>query len=174
MELFVVRHTSVNVPKGHCYGHSDVPLSSNFDHEAHDVLEGLLNEPFDAVISSPSARCIKLAQKFSFDVQFDDRLMEMDFGDWEGMNWNDISGPYVKSWMDNYIELPTPNGESFIDLTKRVVKFLGTLKQDPYNKVLIVSHGGPIRSIYSLLHNIPLANIFDIKVEFGSIHKFKL
>ena len=43
MKLTFIRHTSVDVPKGTCYGQTDVPLRDTFLQEAAEVsirLEG--------------------------------------------------------------------------------------------------------------------------------------
>ena len=34
MNVYLVRHTSVNVPRGTCYGNTDVPLTDSFENEA--------------------------------------------------------------------------------------------------------------------------------------------
>ena len=34
MEVILVRHTSVDVPKGTCYGQTDVPVAATFEVEA--------------------------------------------------------------------------------------------------------------------------------------------
>lgn len=34
MEIFLIRHTSVDVPPGVCYGQTDVPLKPTFEQEA--------------------------------------------------------------------------------------------------------------------------------------------
>ena len=34
MNIYLIRHTSVDVPKGLCYGQSDVPLRPTFEIEA--------------------------------------------------------------------------------------------------------------------------------------------
>ena len=34
MEVIFIRHTSVDVPRGVCYGQSDVPLRNSFEQEA--------------------------------------------------------------------------------------------------------------------------------------------
>lgn len=49
MELTMIRHTSVDVPKGTCYGQSDVALASTFLEEAAAVKEKLLSDSFDTV-----------------------------------------------------------------------------------------------------------------------------
>ena len=62
MEVILVRHTSVDVPKGTCYGWTDVPVRDTFEQEAQatkHALEQFL--PLDKVYSSPLTRARKLA-----------------------------------------------------------------------------------------------------------------
>jgi alpha-ribazole phosphatase len=49
-----------------------------------------LDEDFDLVISSPSQRCCLLAEYFKFDYKTDERLREMNFGNWELKKWTEI------------------------------------------------------------------------------------
>ena len=62
MKLYLIRHTSVDVPQGTCYGQSNVPLKSSFEDEAEIVKKNLDGIAFDAVYSSPLSRCRKLAR----------------------------------------------------------------------------------------------------------------
>ena len=62
MEVVLVRHTSVDVPKGTCYGQTDVPVRDTFEQEAECTRRSLEQYlPFDKVYSSPLTRARKLA-----------------------------------------------------------------------------------------------------------------
>lgn len=52
MEIYLVRHTSVNVPAGYAYGQTDVPLRPTFEKEAEAVKKTLSGHTFDKVWSS--------------------------------------------------------------------------------------------------------------------------
>ena len=72
-------------------------------------------------------------------VFYDDRLKELDFGEWELKSWNAIyDDPIGKVWMDNYQQLPTLNGESYPQMVERVSAFLNEVKQEESNTVAIV------------------------------------
>ena len=84
MELILVRHTSVDVPTGICYGQSDVPVRASFPQEADRVREALEQEkhkaPFEVVYTSPLSRCTRLAEWCGYGEAIRDaRLMEMKF-----------------------------------------------------------------------------------------------
>ena len=63
MEVTFIRHTSVDVPPGVCYGQSDVPLRDSFEQEAAITSENLKTyrpqgRDFDHVYTSPLSRPI--------------------------------------------------------------------------------------------------------------------
>ena len=62
-ELLVVRHTSVDVPQGICYGGTDVPLQPTFAEEAERVRQSLEGYTPDRVLSSPLSRATRLAKQ---------------------------------------------------------------------------------------------------------------
>lgn len=55
MEIVLIRHTSVDVPPGVCYGQTDVPLKPSFEQEAAVTKENLkVYLPFEHVYTSPA------------------------------------------------------------------------------------------------------------------------
>lgn len=173
MEVYIIRHTQVAVDKDICYGQIDVPLADTFPEELARLINNLPTD-FDHVFSSPLDRCKQLAMQFSSDIVFDDRLKEMNFGDWEMTAWNDIPLEEIQPWYDDFVKTETPNGDSFESLYLRCVAFFDELRTKNYKKVLIVTHAGFIRSTWSYLLEIPLKNTFKIPIDFGQILHFHL
>ncbi len=68
MEIIFVRHTSVDVAPGTCYGQSDVPLNESFQQEAEAVRQQLLSKAEHPlrVYTSPLFRCTRLAEYCGF------------------------------------------------------------------------------------------------------------
>lgn len=171
MEIYLIRHTTPAIAKGICYGQSDLEVDLNlFSSELEFIREKLPNA-FDAVYSSPLQRCRKLAKEFSFQVEIDPRLMEMNFGEWELQNWKDIPQDELNNWMDDFVQVSPPNGENFIELQKRTVEFLQDLLSKEPTTFAIFTHAGNIRSILSHILEIPLNNAFRIQVNYGSVVK---
>lgn len=144
MEVILVRHTSVDVPAGTCYGQTDVPLKDTFAVEAAATQGALsaLGKP-DAVFTSPLSRCVRLAEFCGYpDAARDARLLEMNFGDWEMQRYEEIHDPYIENWYEDYINLPVPGGESFMMQYLRVSAFLEEIRKQPFERVLIFAHGG--------------------------------
>lgn len=114
MEVVLIRHTSVDVPKGTCYGWSDVPVAETFEHEAAETKAQLAAyTPFDAVFSSPLTRARKLATFCGYaHPEVDDRLKEMYMGDWEMQRYDEIEDGSLQQWYNDYMHLAATNGES--------------------------------------------------------------
>jgi len=54
MNIYLIRHTSVDVPKGLCYGQSDVPLRPTFEIEAAVTKAKIESIHFDMAYTSHS------------------------------------------------------------------------------------------------------------------------
>ena len=92
MRLTLIRHTSVDVAPGTCYGQTDVPVRSTFAEEAELTRQTLCGKTFDKVYMSPLSRCVKLAAYCGYgDAERDARLMELNFGEWEMRKFNEIT-----------------------------------------------------------------------------------
>lgn len=180
MEIILIRHTSVEVPPGICYGQTDVGLRETFQEEAAITLKKLkshLNEgeEFDQVYTSPLSRCVRLATYCGYaDAEKDDRIMEINFGDWEMKPYDHIDDPKLQEWYADYLNVAASGGESFAMQYKRVSSFLNELKEKNYNKVAIFAHGGVLvcAEIYAGL--VLTKNAFTALIPFGEIIKIEI
>lgn len=175
MELYLIRHTTPDVPQGTCYGRTDVSLAADFYHEFRSILEKL-NVAFDRLYSSPSSRCRCLAeflkQKKLEELEYSNLLMELDFGEWEGKLWSEIPEKESASWAKDFANVRTPGGENYSELYERVEKFLEKVFSSFSNgKIGIITHAGVIRAVLCKLLEIPLERgvFFDLK--YGSLSK---
>lgn len=174
MEVYVIRHTRVNTPKGVCYGQTDVSLKDSFQEEANLLKARLHSISFDTVYSSPLSRCKLLAEEFANNIIFDDRLKEMNFGSWEMKQWNEIEQNDIQPWFDDFVTVSAPEGENFEEVFQRCKLFIEELRTQQHKRVLIVTHGGIIRSLWCYLLQIPLQNGFKLPVGFDEIFHFNL
>ncbi|HTG66986.1 MAG TPA: alpha-ribazole phosphatase [Flavobacterium sp.] len=174
MEVYLVRHTETVCEKGVCYGQSDVMLKEPFLEQFQHIKSQI---PIGATIySSPLVRCTELARHLSDStIVTDNRLMEMDFGDWEMKKWDEIPEADFTPWMTDFVNVAVPNGESFVDLHQRVTDFWSEIiNQNNSRSIAIVSHAGVIRSILCTISNLPLKDAFTNKVDFGAVIKIEL
>ena len=95
MEVYLIRHTQTIVDKDVCYGQSDLPLKEPFFKEFDKILNQVKVEQ-PKIYSSPLSRCSLLANYFHLHnksqhhIKYDDRLKELNFGQWELKKWDKI------------------------------------------------------------------------------------
>jgi len=175
MKLYFVRHTSVDVPKSVCYGQTDVPLKSSFEAEAEVVKQNLDGIHFDAAFSSPLSRCIQLATYCGYEeAKLYDRLKELNFGDWEMQEWDNIKD--IDQWYKDWINIPTSNGESFRQMLGRLSSFLEEIKQEnsSIKNAIIFTHGGIIACAKVFFGKENIENAFNVLAGYGEIVEFEL
>jgi alpha-ribazole phosphatase len=175
MEIYLVRHTETVCEKGICYGQSDVGIREPYDAVFASIVAEL---PDDAVLySSPLQRCAILAKHIEKEkgipiVAQEAKLKEMHFGDWELKAWNDIPREVLDPWMNDFVNVAVPNGESFIDLDQRVWEFLEKkLEKSNEKPLILVTHSGVIRSVLCRINNIPLQEAFATPLDYGVVVK---
>lgn len=173
MELYLIRHTTPDIPDGICYGQTDIGLVDSFVHELK-TLQSKLPAGYERfqIYSSPLKRCSKLSARLSGDNAItDQRLMELDFGDWEGQKWDDINEEELSKWMQDFVEVECPGGESYRQLYHRVIEWRKQVDKSEQKKVLVVAHAGVIRCLLSHTLGLPLENSFRLQIDYGSISK---
>ncbi len=171
MNLHLIRHTSLNIPSGVCYGQSDVDVSLDFDVERDTLAKKLAHIQFDAVYTSPLQRCTKLAHALNLGkTQADERLKELHFGDWEMQAWESIPRDVFDVWANDYANLSPPNGESLSQLHSRAKKFVEEVSIHSHGKnIAVVTHGGVIRALIADVLNMPLKGLFRIVIDHASV-----
>ena len=174
MEIFLIRHTSVGVQKGICYGKSDVALNHTAVEEIENTTARLSKycDVSEAKIwSSPAGRCVQLAKKMTDNFQTEERLWEMNFGDWEMQSWAEIKREESDPWMADFVNINTPNGESFLELSKRANEFLDEIIAQDFKQVVLVNHSATIRTLVCRALELDLKNAFRMEIDYGSISK---
>lgn len=176
MEIYLIRHTSVDVPAGVCYGQSDVPLRPTFESEAAACREQLLAlMPFDAVFTSPLSRCVRLATFCGYpDAVREPRIMEINFGEWEMKRFDEIHDPRLQEWYADYLHVAATGGESFEMQFHRVSAFLSELKQKPWQRVALFAHGGVLISAQIYAGIITPEEAFNALTPYGGIIRIEL
>jgi alpha-ribazole phosphatase len=180
MELYLVRHTTPQIAAGICYGHSDLDVAASFSMELNTLLEKLNHLQTAEIYSSPLRRCLKLAEATSAAlnfgaVQLDDRLKELDFGDWEMKSWLSIPQSEMKLWADDFVRQSPPNGESFHTLHARAKQFLAetVMSENPHPK-LVFTHSGVIRALVTEIQQQPLEYAFELEIDYASVTKLNI
>lgn len=176
MEIYLVRHTSVDVPAGYAYGQTDVPVRSSFEDEAKVVKENLSGQTFDKVWSSPLTRCLHLATYCGYpDAEREDRIKEISFGEWEMKSWEELSSdPRSKEWFNDWVNVPAPSGESLQEQYNRVSSFLEEVRNSGLEKVCLFAHGGVLTCARVYAGEYDLKEAFKNVPSYGAVIKLEL
>jgi len=147
--FYLIRHgeSEWNAENRLC-GRSDVPLSETGRRQAKSLAERLKPIPFEAFYSSPLERALETARLISASVALppvpDPRLVELDYGQWEGKTLAEIreNDPKTfRAWDANPAQVAPPGGESGLEAQQRIVSFLDFLAaKHPQGHVLVTSH----------------------------------
>ena len=166
----LIRHPCPDVAKGICYGQLDLGLLPGWQ----QVMQPALSWPFDAVVSSPLRRCREpaewLAAQAKVALAIDPDLMEMHFGQWEGLAWQDFDGPEARAWAADFLNTAPPGGESLAEMALRVRRACDRALER-YANALIVSHAGPIRVLLADRAGSALEQMFSQSVGYAKVYE---
>ena len=165
MKLYISRHgqTPWNVEDLIC-GRTDVPLTEVGQKQAKRLAESALDKGIDVILCSPMLRARQTAQAVSdaigVPIQIDQRLIEMDFGTFEGTSRFGEEFQWVRAQMSTRF----PGGESGFDVAYRVYGLLYEIREKyPDKTVLLVCHNCVSRAVRSFFMNMSTE-------EYGNYH----
>ena len=174
----MIRHgeTALNV-KGCYYGRTDAVLSEKGISQARYLKEILKEVSFDYIVASPLVRAYNTAQivmeEREQEIFGDQRLMEQDFGIFEGMTYKEIQNTYPKeldAWNEEFSTYRIPKGESFADVRSRAEDFLRDIpsgRESKGEKMLIVAHKGTLGHLLAAMLKLPLDGYWNFVFEQG-------
>ena len=161
-------------------GQQDSPLSANGILQAQKVGIYLSQRSIAAVYSSDLQRALitaqNIAKRHRLDPAADPRLREMCFGIWEGLTREEIIKRYPDQFYARYVDSFTtrvPGGELPSEVVERFQNFLDeTLPKHVGETIVVVSHGGALRSMIATLLHIPLEKAYCIRQSNAGISEF--
>jgi broad specificity phosphatase PhoE len=179
MKLILVRHgeTEWNV-RHRVQGEADIPLNRKGLGQARKVGLRLKSEQIDIIYSSSMKRARQTTNaivKFhKVPVVYSDMIRERRFGKLGGLPSEEYRRIREQSGLPFHLYRP-PGGENYVDLQKRVRRFLATIKKK-HGKltVLVVSHGGIIRTTIATLTQRPLASVHEIEQHNTAVNVIEL
>ncbi|MCT8978165.1 alpha-ribazole phosphatase [Clostridium sp. CX1] len=172
MNLYFVRHGETKENQGGSYyGSLDVELTEQGILQSHRAEEILRDINFKTVYISEKKRAeqtadILLKNKHCNLIR-DSRINETNFGEFEGKAYDKIKELYPaewRLWCENWRDFAPPGGESYLQVYDRVKSFMDDILKLDEENILIVTHGGVIRSIYCYI----LGGNLDFFWSFGS------
>jgi len=138
-----------------CQGRVDLKLNAVGIKQAKETAKLLKGKEFDRVFCSPLLRArqtCELIYKGKKKIEIDDRVIERDFGEFEGLTRKEFD--FLGFWNIKSNQ-KFERAESIKDVEKRVFNLLDELKTKPDKDYLIVSHGGVGCVLESYFKGIP-------------------
>lgn len=174
MKIVLIRHGDADGAHARAIGQTDLPLSAAGRADLLALAERWCGPPPDAVWSSDLLRALDSARLWSERVgapepQIDPRLRELSLGSIEGLRWEDprvSDDPQVRAWLDDWVQLAPPGGETLADLAQRLQDFRSTLPT--YGTLVVFSHATPIRLWITELLGWPRSRLFDLELPTAS------
>ena len=170
MKIYLVRHGETDWNQaGLLQGQTDIALNAQGLEQAREAAERLKEVPFEIAFCSPLIRAKRTAEiiigERSVTLTTDERLRELNFGPWEGVDIRSIKDAASQPFTNPGSYIPPVGAESFAQLYKRSSEFVDQVLlplEGTYETVLVVAHGGVNRSILNPVLNIPVDDFWRV------------
>jgi alpha-ribazole phosphatase len=149
--LYCWRHPPARDAAGRCIGRTDLHVdrrkAKRLAHRvrAHARRQGLPRVVWVSTLQR-AQHVGHWLRRWGWQVQVDARLVEVDFGAWDGLRWADIAWSQVQAWEDDLLHHAPGGGESLAQLMQRVLAFVSECA----GPRVLLTHGGWINA---LLHS---------------------
>ncbi|MBU0665221.1 MAG: histidine phosphatase family protein [Proteobacteria bacterium] len=178
MRLILLRHGRTGL-SGRYVGSSDVPLSEEGREQILDLRSSLGTMKIDVLLASPMLRCTQSASllELGLPMQLDSELREIDFGRWEGKTFAEIEAQdpeLVQHWASGTDDFCFPDGEATAGFVSRVDAVRNRLLASDAKTMLLVTHGGVIRSLICGLLGLSQKNYLLFQVAKGHYSTIEL
>jgi broad specificity phosphatase PhoE len=168
-------------------GHSDRPLTDEGRRQAEALAELVATENVDAIYSSPLIRALETARivavRTGLEVIEVDGLREVNTGSWSGLSREEVRERFPEGF-ERWVSGGSgwEDGETYEEMAERTLEAVSRIAEaHPGGRVLVVSHGGPIRAIQAAANGMdiheyrrlkpvePNARLSAVAVENGTI-----
>ena len=169
IEVYLVRHgqTEWNASR-RMQGQWNSNLNDTGRDQAHSHGRFLATRDIQHLVASPLDRTRQTAEIVSrylnLNPVFDDRIKEWDCGDWSGEYWDTLADKWPEdfaAWRDDEFNYRPPNCENYPDMMERARPLLDELRESPFERVAIVSHGIIGRVMVGLLMQMSPDEMFS-------------
>ena len=159
-------------------GLRDVPLNARGRAQAEAVARWFDGRELAAIVSSPLSRTLDVATALAsgqgLEVRTDDRLVEFDQGDLDGLPIAEVRERYpdfIERWRsDDPTDLRMPGGETYGEVQRRMVDAIEAAAAAHLDEaVAIVSHNLAIKSVLCHAMEIPLAGFRRIRTDLAAV-----
>ncbi|HVJ90240.1 MAG TPA: histidine phosphatase family protein [Labilithrix sp.] len=136
-------------------GQGGIGLNTRGRAQAARLAERMRRNPPHAIVASDLERAVETAGIVSkacgVPVELDRDLREVDVGAWTGKSYDEIARLFPEEWAawEAGLDIRRGGGEKYSELAERVGRALDRVAsryRDAEAKILVVSHGGAIKS----------------------------
>jgi broad specificity phosphatase PhoE len=146
--IVLVRHGQTEPNRaGQLLGRLDAPLTALGRRQAAAAAEAVLSaHHVTRVVASPLGRARATAELFVLPVEVDERWIEVDYGDYDGLPFREVPEELWREWRADAAWAP-PSGESLASVGRRVRAACDEMAGDAAERdVVVVSHVSPIKA----------------------------
>ena len=151
--IYIIRHGKTELNKAKVLqGRSNFPLNEEGVCQAREAAELLRDVSFSRIFSSPLTRAVQTAEILAPHIKpvIDERLIEMDYGPYEGADLNHLP-PEVLTFFSDFVHNPAPDGmEQLSSVVERAGEFLEDIRQIS-GDILISTHAIAMKGILEYL-----------------------
>jgi broad specificity phosphatase PhoE len=173
--IALVRHGETEPNRaGVLLGRADPPLTTAGQSQATALARCFEAGPRpQAVVTSPLRRAVDtaaaIAESWDLDVEIDERLVEMDYGEWDEIGFGDVPRAELERWRNDPYYAP-PGGESLAEVQDRVTTCAAELfARAADNLVIAVSHVSPIKAVVAWTLNVGPEIAWRLRLDVASI-----
>lgn len=171
MDIIMIRHgeTQDNIAK--VFSRDTTSLTQKGVDQIRATKKLLGEFKFQKVYYSPLTRTIQSLEELGLEGIVEDKIREIDFGVFTGMTFKEINDVFPiesKAWVSDSINFKVPEGESVLDVYKRVSGFLEELVKNGED-ALLICHDCVIRLALCWVFDNP-DYFFRFKVDNASIN----
>ncbi|MDO4896477.1 MAG: histidine phosphatase family protein [Moraxella sp.] len=186
MRLSFIRHGQTvlleqgNVLRGRT---DDVLTTKGYQQMAKTFDKYAPTRSWQGVFSSPLSRCRTFASDkadaYGLPLFIVDELQEIDFGDWENTTTATLYERYPDElalyWQSPHLYTP-PNAERVADFKHRILSAIAFVYRTAclyqMERVCVICHGGVIKMLYLVAHDLPMSQLLTTPVALGELHEF--
>jgi broad specificity phosphatase PhoE len=175
--IVLVRHGQTEPNRaGRLLGRADPPLNERGRHQADALAIVLEHGPAPRlVLTSPLLRARETAERISAatgtPVRTDERLIELDYGEWDERLLRDIPADVGTRWRSDP-SFAAPGGESLVDLRSRITPCAeGLMELASDGVIIVVSHVSPIKAIICWALDLDDSYAWRLRLDVASISR---
>ncbi|OQX29671.1 MAG: hypothetical protein B0D92_02565 [Spirochaeta sp. LUC14_002_19_P3] len=181
-EFWIIRHGEPEGAGAYLGRGSNPPLSAEGGRQALRLAARIHREAPGVIYTSPLKRAVETITPVSAALGLEpviaEDLAELDFGEWEGLRYEQIhrrDARRYERWLANPWRTAPPGGETYADLSRRVLGCIrGLLKRYGGQRVLASTHAGPIRAVLMEAYGLTVLESLAVQVGYADLFRLDL